>query len=125
MTNTPGRILVIEDDQQMRKLYKIKLSEQGYDIVEASNGNEGLRRFRECLPDLVITDLVMPEKEGIEMIMQIKTESPEAKIIAISGGGANQPGVYLKIAKSLGAQKTFAKPVDWPELIAQIKALIG
>lgn len=73
----------------------------------------------------MVTDLIMPEKEGIETIMDLKKEFPEVKIIAISGGGINRPGEYLKIAKRLGVEQTFPKPIDWQKLVKGMKALLA
>jgi len=83
-----------------------------------------LALYREDLPDLVITDIIMPKKEGIEMIMELKKEFPDVKIIAISGGGRNVPETYLPIAKKLGSERTFSKPIDWPELIKTVRKLL-
>lgn len=125
MTQSVGRILVIDDDPQIRKLFKRKLSFEGYEVLEAFNGKDGVKLYRRELPDLVITDLVMPEKEGIEVITELKKDHPEVKIIAVSGGGRADPEAYLKIAKHLGAQKTYPKPIVWSELLAGIQILIG
>ena len=82
---TTGRILLIDDDSKIRKLFVQKLAARGYEIIEACDGKQGLKLYRENRPDLVITDLVMPEKEGIETITELKREFPKVKIIAISG----------------------------------------
>ena len=119
-----GRILVIDDESEIRKLFIKKLAARGYEIIEACDGKQGLKLYRENRPDLVITDLVMPEKEGIETITELKREFPKVKIIAISGGGRNIPDAYLQIAKSLGAERTFSKPIDWPELIKAVRKLL-
>lgn len=76
-------------------------------------------------PDLIITDLIMPEKEGIEMIMELKKEAPEIPVIAISGGGRGDPGNYLEIAKAVGASYTFEKPLDWEPFIEAVNELVG
>jgi YesN/AraC family two-component response regulator len=119
-----GRILVIDDESEIRKLFIQKLAGIGCEIIEACDGKEGLKLYHENRPDLVITDLVMPEKEGIEMITELKREFPNVKIIAISGGGRNIPDAYLQIAKNLGAERTFSKPIDWPELIKTVRELL-
>ena len=124
-TKTIGRILLIDDESQIRKLFVQKLAGTGYEIVEACNGKEGLKLYREKKPDLVITDLIMPEKEGIETITELKRIDPSVKIIAISGGGRNNPGAYLHIAKSLGAGRTFSKPIDWPKMIVAIREYLN
>jgi signal transduction histidine kinase/CheY-like chemotaxis protein len=121
---TIGRILLIDDESAIRKLFIQKLAGRGYEIIEACDGKEGLKLYHENRPDLVITDLVMPEKEGIETITELKREFPNTKIIAISGGGRNIPDAYLQLAKNLGVERTFPKPVDWPELIKTIRDLL-
>ncbi len=121
---TTGRILLIDDESEIRKVFIQKLAGRGYEIIEACDGKEGLKLYHENRPDLVITDLVMPEKEGIETIIEIKREFPNVKIIAISGGGRNNPGAYLHMAKNLGAQRVFSKPIDWPELIKAVRELL-
>jgi CheY-like chemotaxis protein len=125
MNKSAGRILVIDDDPQIRKLFLIKLSSEGYDTLEALNGEEGIKCYRRELPDLVITDLVMPEKDGIEVITELKKDYPDVKIIAISGGGRTDPKAYLHIAKHFGAQLTFSKPIDWAEMMAGVREMIG
>ncbi len=121
---TTGRILLIDDESEIRKLFIKKLAGSGYEIIAACDGKEGLKLYHETRPDLVITDLVMPEKEGLEMITELKREFPNVKIIAISGGGRNDPDGYLQLAKNLGAEQTFSKPIDWPELIKSVKELL-
>jgi PAS domain S-box-containing protein len=124
-TEKMKKILVIDDEPQIRKMFRQILSEKGYTIIEACDGNEGIKQYRENQPDLVITDLVMPEKEGIETIIALRKEFPEAKIIAISGGGRNHPDAYLHFAKTLGAERTFSKPLDWPELTEAVRELLN
>jgi signal transduction histidine kinase/DNA-binding response OmpR family regulator len=121
---TTGRILLIDDESEIRKLFIKKLAGRGYEIIEACDGKEGLKLYHETRPDLVITDLVMPEKEGIETITELKGEFPNVKIIAISGGGRNVPDAYLQLAKGLGVERTFPKPIDWPELIKTVRELL-
>ena len=99
-----GRVLVIEDEPQMRKMLKQMLEEKGCDVVEASDGNEGIKLYRANPFDLIVTDIIMPEKEGIETIMELKKDFPYVKIIAISGGGRIEPESYLNLAKQLGAK---------------------
>ncbi len=119
-----GRILVVEDEALIRDLFKKRLTALQYEIMEAENGEEGLRRYRENPPDLVITDIVMPDKDGTEFIMALKRDFPAAKIIAMSAGGRNQPNTYLEVARILGARYVFAKPVNWSELVNAIRELM-
>ena len=88
------------------------------------DGKKGMNLFREQLPHLVITDLIMPEKEGIETITELRQEFPEVKIIAMTGGGRVPPELYLRVAKRLGAMRTFAKPIEREELLKAIQELL-
>jgi CheY-like chemotaxis protein len=119
-----ARILLIEDDESVRTLLLLTLAHYGHDVVEARNGREGLDRFRETKPDLVITDIVMPEKEGFEVLMKIRRKNPALKIIAISGGGLHNAAHYLHTAKLLGAAKVLAKPFSNETLMAAVNELL-
>lgn len=119
------RILVVDDEPSIRKLFARHLEGKGYEVIEAANGKEAVRCYRENPSDLVVTDIVMPEKEGIGMMMDLRREFPDVKVIAISGGGLNAPGSYLETAKYLGALRTFSKPLDWPELLTAIDEVLA
>jgi len=119
-----ARILVIDDDEQLRRMLCMALRRAGYVVVEAGDGNEGLERFREAPTDLIITDLLMPEKEGLETIMDIRREFPDAKIIAMSGGGRAGNLNFLRVAERLGAQRTMAKPFNLQALLAAVQDLL-
>jgi DNA-binding response OmpR family regulator len=118
-------ILVIDDDDQIRDMLREMLERAGYEVVLAADGDEGLRLFRERRADLVITDVVMPNKEGIEMIMELRVEFPKVKIIAISGGGRLGPETYLDLAEGFGAMRVFSKPFRLNELLAAVRELLG
>ena len=118
-------ILIIEDEEPIRRLYQRVLGSAGYRVLEAGDGYEGERIYREEEPDLVITDLIMPDREGIELIRSLKKISPEVKIFAISGGGRIGPESYLPIALKLGAVRTFRKPVEIEDLLAAIAEELG
>jgi YesN/AraC family two-component response regulator len=92
-----ARILIIDDESQIRSMLRLMLERVGYEVVEAPDGIEGIRKYREKPADLIITDLIMPNKDGIGMIIDLKKEFPEVKIIAMSGGGVNRPEGYLEI----------------------------
>ena len=92
-----SKILVIDDDKNIRSLLRDFLERDGYEVMEAENGKVGLKLFRENGADLVITDLIMPEKEGIETIRELRRDFSDVKIIAISGGGAIGPETYLQM----------------------------
>jgi len=119
-----ARILIIEDDDQTRSMLRQVLEREGYEVVDAPDGREGIRLYRGKPTDLIITDIIMPEKEGIETIMELKRDFPDVKIIAMSGGGRIGPDEYLHVAKKLGAQRTFAKPVEREEMLKAIRELL-
>ena len=117
-------ILIVEDDKDLREMLKTSLSMRKYTVFEASNGKEALQRFKPAITDMVITDLIMPDEDGLKVIMKIKEIKPLIKIIAISGGGKAGPGNYLNLAKALGADEIFSKPFSVNELIKKIAELL-
>lgn len=119
------RILVIDDDEQMRVLLRQVMEWAGYDVLEAGDGREGMQKQRKHRADLVITDLIMPEQEGLETITSMKREFPDLRIIAISGGGRIGPEAYLPAARELGADRVFSKPFDVRELAETVKELLA
>jgi CheY-like chemotaxis protein len=114
-------ILIIDDEPQIRSMIRLILEREGYSVAEATDGLDGMRLLREKPADLVITDLIMPNKDGIGMIIEIQKEFPEVKIIAMSGGGLNRPEGYLRGAQKLGAACTLAKPIQRQELLRAVK----
>ena len=116
-----ARILIIDDEPQIRSMLRLMLERVGYEVAEAPDGIEGIRRYRENPADLIITDLIMPNKDGIGMIIDLKKEFPKVKIIAMSGGGVNRPEGYLDGAKKLGAACTLTKPIDRDEMLKAVK----
>ncbi|MEA1969434.1 MAG: response regulator [Thermodesulfobacteriota bacterium] len=118
------QILIIDDEPQIRSMLKKILEREGFDIIVASDGKEGMKLFERNPVDLVITDLIMPEKEGIEIILELRKGYPDVPIIAMSGGGQNSPDGYLNMAKIFGAHATFEKPINKEELLNAVnKAL--
>ena len=114
-------ILIIDDEAQIRSMVRLVLEREGYVVSEAPDGAEGIRLFREKPADLIITDLIMPNKDGIGMMLELKKEFPAVNIIAMSGGGLNRPDGYLLGAKKLGAVHTLAKPINRQELLRVVK----
>jgi CheY-like chemotaxis protein len=101
------------------------LEQAGHQVAEAPNGNEGLRLCQQLNPDLIVTDIIMPEKEGLETIMELRRDFPLVKVIAISGGGQTMAGsTCLHLAKRLGAAKTLAKPFSKQELLAAVREVL-
>jgi len=118
------RILIIDDEPQIRSMLTLMLEREGYEVVEAPDGVDGIKIYRQNPADLIITDLIMPNKDGIGMIIDLKKEFPEVKIIAMSGGGLNKPDGYLKGAKKLGASCTLTKPIDREEILRVVAAIL-
>ena len=115
-----AKILVIDDDAVVRETIVLLLQDDGYEVLAADDGMRGMALFRSEQPDLVITDLIMPEKEGIETIRDIRGRSPDTKIIAISGGARLRNFDYLRIAEKFGANEVLAKPFDTGDLLDSV-----
>jgi len=120
-----AQILIIEDDQRLRLALKENLQLHGYEVTDAANGLEGTNMFRSNRADLIVMDIIMPEKEGIETIRELKRDFPTVKIIAISGGGALGPEHYLNVALALGADKALKKPFRTESLLNYIEELLS
>lgn len=118
-------ILIVDDDQQIRNMLRMTLEREGYQVVEAADGVKAVTAVKAQEIDLVITDIVMPEKEGIELIMELKSMDEERRIIAISGGGRINPEDYLKWARRFGVDQTFSKPVDRTKLLEAVARLLA
>ena len=115
------QILIIDDETQIRLMLKKILEREGFRATVASDGKEGMDLFNNEPADLVITDIIMPEKDGLEVILELKKSYPDVPIIAISGGGKNSSSHYLDMAKLLGANAIFEKPIDKEELLNAVK----
>jgi DNA-binding response OmpR family regulator len=119
------KILVIDDDVMVRNTISKVLRHSGFEVIVAEDGVRGLASFRRERPDLVITDIIMPEKEGIETIIEMRREHPDTKIIAVSGGGRIGNADFLGMATSLGAAAVIAKPFLPEDLISQVKSCLA
>jgi YesN/AraC family two-component response regulator len=119
------KILIIDDETAIAMMLKKMAEKAGFEARIAFNGNDGLDIFQSFHPDLLITDIVMPEKEGLELIFELRRKNPELKIIAISGGGRFHYEGYLNSAKHLGADKVYQKPLDLKELLNGITELLS
>jgi len=114
------KILIIEDNQIVRNTVMRILQSAGYTVVTANDGVQGFDMFRKERPDLVVSDIIMPQQEGIATIRQILTERPGTKIIAISGGGRIGNTDFLQIARKMGAVDALQKPFDPDDLLGRI-----
>ncbi|MBD3237800.1 MAG: response regulator [Candidatus Eisenbacteria bacterium] len=120
-----AHILVVDDDEQIRRLLAITLERAGHEVTEAPDGRIAARLYRERPADVVITDILMPEMEGIETILNLREDHPDLKVIAISGGGRLGPDVYLDLAERCGVLRTFPKPIDRQALLSAIDEAVA
>ena len=118
-------ILVVDDDDQVRSMLQRVLMQAGFWVRTASNGRHALVALEQEVPDLLLTDIIMPEKEGIELITTVRGKLPDLPIIAISGGGQVDPEQYLELARMLGANKVLGKPFDIQDLLGSCRGLLG
>lgn len=121
---TGYRVLIIEDEPQLLSALGHAFRRAGAYTVLASNGADGLKRFPAAQPDLVITDIIMPEREGVETLMAIKAARPCVPVLAISGGGRTPAGEFLTLARGLGADAVLAKPFRSRDILEKAYALI-
>lgn len=117
----PYTILVIDDQGEMRQVIEAMLALAGYHVVMAANGHEAKRALDNHEVDLVLTDLLMPEKDGIEIITDLRREKPALPVIAMSGGGRMPASFYLNLARSFGAKTILHKPFLEEQLLAEVK----
>lgn len=119
-----SKILVLDDEPSILLMIKKMLEKEGYSVEMATNGREGMELFEKNKPDLLITDIIMPEKEGLETIFELRRRYPELKIIAISGGGSVGPEGYLPSAKIFGANLVMPKPLVMKEFLQAVRLLL-
>lgn len=118
------KILVIDDEPAVRYAVTRILETKGYEVSTAADGVRGMSQFHLWHPDLVVTDLIMPEQEGMQTIKQIRQADPAVKILAISGGGRLVNVDFLQVARRLGADEILAKPFDSVELLSTVRRLL-
>jgi len=121
-----AHILIIDDEELFRNMLQQMLEKTGHKVSAASDGGKGIEVYRQEQPDLVITDIFMPEKEGISTIQELKQEFPDVKVIAVTGGGKKNCGFeYLSFAENAGADKTLNKPFERQEILDVIDELLA
>lgn len=113
-----SRILILDDDADIRHTLREMLTHAGHDIREASDGDAGLRMVRQFHPEIVVTDIFMPERDGLEVIRAVKRDFPTVKIVAISGGGRYGELSYLEMSKTFGADGLLLKPFTRRDVLA-------
>ena len=121
----PTRVLVVDDDAGIRNFLRMLLELEGYVVATVSNGNEALEVQRQDPAAVVLTDIFMPEGEGMETIVQLRAEFPLVRIIVMSGAGAYRGADYLQLARELGAAKALKKPFAPQELIDAMREVAG
>lgn len=120
-----ARILVVEDDEDMLEMLTAVLNKEGYTTAQATNGNEAICALEHEPYDCIITDIVMPKKDGLSTILETKRKNKDMKIIAISGGDKSFDGSsYLKIARNIGVEKTLTKPFGCHEFLQAVKEVV-
>lgn len=118
------KLLLVDDNADFLDSYGFLLEDQGYTVETASTGREALKKFKSALFDLVITDIVMPDMEGLETIMELKKIKSDIPVIAISGGGKVGPEQYLRTAQMMGAGRALYKPLSFNTLHQAIRELL-
>jgi len=117
-------ILVIDDEEMLRRTLRALLERAGHTVMEAEDGDQGLAQLDVQMPDLVLTDIIMPNREGVETIGEMRRRAPLTPIIAMSGGGSRGGDLFLTLAERLGASATLTKPIRQAELIAAVEAAL-
>jgi len=120
-----AKILVLDDEESILLMLKKMLERAGHEVDIALNGSDGLELFKKNKPDLLITDIIMPHKDGLEVVLELRRKYPELKIIAISGGGRIHPEGYLPSAKHFGADLIFQKPLVQKEFLQAVSLLLN
>ncbi len=119
-----AKILLVEDDDLVRDMLTQVLERASHTVICASNGEEATKYLQKETPDLMVTDIIMPQKSGITLISEVKNRHPNLEIVAISGGGRLDPTGYLDLSESLGASVSFEKPIDNTALLMAIDLLL-
>jgi len=120
-----NKIVLIDDDNDLRDMVQFLLEREGYRVYATGDGDVGIRYVIEEKPHLLITDIVMPDKEGLEIINETKQTNPNLKILAVSGGGVIEASHYLSLANGLGADRVLAKPFHNSDLLSAVKELFS
>jgi CheY-like chemotaxis protein len=119
------RILVIDDDDIFRKMLRVMLVSGGYEVQEAASGETGIVSYRQQRTDLVITDILMPDMEGLETIRTLVAMDPDVRIIAVSGSNPGWVEEYLKDATAFGARRVLQKPVTLNQLLTVVAEVLA
>lgn len=118
-------ILIVEDEAQLREVLRVTLERANYRVIAAENGNVGIRRYRESRPDLILTDMLLPGTDGVELLRAIRQIDPEARMIAMSGGGQAAEIKFLELTKEFGAVESLAKPFRKAQLLSAVERVLA
>jgi len=120
-----AKILIVDDDPQILLFLRRILERDGHEVEEADDGRKAREIYDTKQFDLLVTDVVLPGKEGLDLILELERDYPGIKVIAVSGGDRIEPGYYLELASILGAQHTLAKPFTPDEFLAKVRTVLG
>ena len=120
-----ARVLVVDDEPLVRRTLKLMLERAGHQVEEAEDGDQAWEVFSAARPDLVLIDIIMPNREGVETIAELRQLDRDVPIIAMSGGGQVDGGLFLDLAKKLGASRTLRKPMRSAQLLAAVDECLG
>lgn len=116
-------VLIIDDDDQIRRLLRVGMEQAGYEVREGRSGREGVRCYRSMPADVTVVDILMPDKDGLAAIVELKREFPDAKVIAMTGGSPKMKlPDFLDVARRLGASRTLHKPFTMTEFLSAVEA---
>jgi CheY-like chemotaxis protein len=118
-------ILVVDDEPALRRTLRSILEKAGHSVAEAGDGSEALVSFAADKPDLVLTDIIMPNREGVEMIGEMRRRDANLPIIAMSGGGTAGGDLFLTLARHVGATRTLEKPIRQSDLLEAVDACLS
>lgn len=120
-----ARLLVVDDHKEFLDAFVEALQAGGHEVISAGDGKAALRLFQTEEPDLLITDILMPEKDGLEVILEMRRERPDIRIIAVSSGGRIGAKYVLQAAEALGADRVFTKPLEFKDVLAAVDELLA
>jgi CheY-like chemotaxis protein len=121
LANTVQTVLVVDDDSDVRMTLEALLQEYGFEVLTAEDGNRALQKLSEHAIDLVLLDVIMPDKDGLETLTLIKRSRPDVRVVSMSGGGQRRNGTFLAAAKQCGADAIIAKPIEPGDLVRVIR----
>ncbi len=119
------KVLIIDDEEDIRSILKDMLGMSGYDVDTAEDGRKAKELYDQTDYDVVITDIIMPEQDGFEVILDYRNKNQLDRIIAISGGGRTSSEDYLSIASHFGVSSIFSKPPNYKDLIAKVGEIVA